>query len=89
MARPSYRCTGSRCTVHRLGAAFPNWLLRAHRAALVGVLEVGRLRPTPVLFALLASICFGGVVFSENGTLVLVVLGVVFIVTAFYAWMIL
>jgi hypothetical protein len=55
----------------------------------VGVLEVGRLRPTPVLFALLASICFGGVVFSEKGTLVLLVLGVVFIVTAFYAWMIL
>jgi hypothetical protein len=55
----------------------------------VGVLEVGRLRPTPVLFALLALICFGGVVISEKGTLVLVVLGVVFIVTAFYAWMIL
>ena len=47
------------------------------------------MRPTPVLFALLAPICFGAAVFSENWPLVLVVLGVVFIITAFYAWMIL
>jgi hypothetical protein len=56
----------------------------------VGVLEVGALRPTPVVFALLALICFGGAVFSERGAIVLVVvLGVLFITTAVYAWMIL
>jgi hypothetical protein len=40
---------------------------------------------TPVLFALLALICFGGAVFSEKGTLVLVVLGVLCIFAAVYA----
>jgi hypothetical protein len=56
----------------------------------VGVLEVGQIvRLTPILFALLALICFGGAVFSEKGALVLVVLGVMFIVSAVYAWMIL
>jgi hypothetical protein len=47
------------------------------------------LRPTPVLFGLLALICFGGAVLSELGAVMLVVLGVLFIVTAVYAWMIL
>jgi hypothetical protein len=46
------------------------------------------LRPTPILFALLTLICFASTVFSGTGTVVLV-LGVVFIITAFYAWMIL
>ena len=47
------------------------------------------MRPTPVFFALLALICFGGgVLFPEWGTLVpvvLVAMGVVFIVIAAYA----
>lgn len=47
------------------------------------------MRPTPILFALLALICFGSSVFSGTGTLVLVALGAVFVITAFYAWMIL
>ena len=47
------------------------------------------MRLTPLLFALLGLICFGGAVVSEEGTLVLEVLGVMFIVTAAYAWMIL
>ena len=47
------------------------------------------MRPTPVLFGLLALICFGGAVLSEKGTLVLVGLGILFIFTAVYAWMIL
>ena len=47
------------------------------------------MRPAPVLFGLLALICFGGAVLSERGAVVLVVLGVLFIVTAVYAWMIL
>jgi hypothetical protein len=47
-------------------------------------------RPTPVLFALLALICFGGaLIFPEWQDLVVVALGVVFIVIAVYAWMIL
>ena len=49
----------------------------------------GALRPIPVLFGLLALICFGGAVLSERGAVMLVVLGVLFIVTAVYAWMIL
>jgi hypothetical protein len=47
------------------------------------------LRPTPILFALLMPICFGGAVFSEKGALVLVVLGVMFVITAVFAWMVL
>ena len=47
------------------------------------------MRPTPVLFGLLALICFGGAVLSERGAVMLVVLGVLFIVTAVYAWTIL
>ncbi|HEX2108042.1 MAG TPA: hypothetical protein VHF70_02040 [Rubrobacteraceae bacterium] len=47
------------------------------------------LRSTPILFAALALICFAGSVFSGTGTLVLVALGAVFVITAFYAWMIL
>ena len=51
------------------------------------------MRLAPVFFALLALICFGGaVLFPEWGTLapvVLVAMGVVFIVIAVYAWMIL
>ena len=47
------------------------------------------MRPTPILFALLALICFGSSVFSGTGTSVLVALGAVFVITAFYAWMIL
>jgi hypothetical protein len=41
------------------------------------------------VFALLALFCFASTVFSGTGTLVLVALGIMFIVTAFYAWMIL
>jgi hypothetical protein len=49
-----------------------------------------RVRPTPVLFALLALICFGGAALSSDaGAVALVVLGVVSIFTAVYAWMIL
>jgi hypothetical protein len=57
----------------------------------VGVLEVGYcVRPTPVLFALLALICFcGALLFPEWHSLVVVALGVVFIVIAVYAWLIL
>jgi hypothetical protein len=57
----------------------------------VGVLEVGYcVRPTPVLFALLALICFGGaLLFPEWQALVVLALGVVFIVIAVYAWLIL
>jgi hypothetical protein len=57
----------------------------------VGVLEVGYcVRPTPVLFALLALICFGvALLFPEWQALVVVALGVVFIIIAVYAWMIL
>ena len=58
---------------------------------MVGVLEVGYcVRPTPVLFALLALICFGAaLLFPEWPALVVLALGVVFIVIAVYAWMIL
>ncbi len=47
------------------------------------------MRPTPVLFGLLALICFAGAVLSELGAVMLVVLGVSFIVAAVYAWTIL
>ncbi len=47
------------------------------------------MRPTPIVFALLALICFASTMFAGTGALVLVALGVMFIVTAFYAWMIL
>ena len=48
------------------------------------------MRPTPVLFGLLALICFGGaLLFPEWQDLVVLALGVVFIVIAVYAWMIL
>ena len=48
------------------------------------------MRPTPVLFALLALICFGGaLLFPEWQALVVLALGVVFIVIAVYAWLIL
>jgi hypothetical protein len=48
------------------------------------------LRPTPFLFALLALMCFGGAALSsDTGAVALVVLGVVSIITAVYAWMIL
>ena len=47
------------------------------------------MRPTPVLFALLALICFGGaLLFTEWQDLVVLTLGVVFIVLAVYAWLI-
>jgi ABC-type transport system involved in multi-copper enzyme maturation permease subunit len=56
----------------------------------VGVLEVGYcVRPTPVLFALLALICFGGALLFPEWQALVVALGVVFIVIAVYAWMIL
>jgi hypothetical protein len=57
----------------------------------VGVVEDGAVRPAPVLFALLALICFGvALLFPGWGTFMLGVLGVVvFIVLAIYAWMIL
>jgi hypothetical protein len=57
----------------------------------VRVLEVGYcVRPTPVLFALLALICFGGaLLIPEWQALVVVALGVVFIFIAVYAWLIL
>ena len=64
--------------------------LRAQSAAAGGNSEGrGPLRPTPILFAALALICFAGSVFSGTGTSVLVALGAVFVITAFYAWMIL
>jgi hypothetical protein len=47
------------------------------------------MRPTPIVFALLALMCFASTAFAGVGALVLVMLGVMFIVTAFYAWMIL
>jgi hypothetical protein len=47
------------------------------------------LRPTPIVFALLALICFASTAFAGMGALVLVALGVMFTITAFYAWMIL
>jgi hypothetical protein len=49
----------------------------------------GILRPTPIVFALLALICFASTIFAGLGASVLVALGVMFIITAFYAWMIL
>jgi hypothetical protein len=49
----------------------------------------GTLRATPIVFALLALICFASTAFAGMETLVLVMLGVMFIITAFYAWMIL
>ena len=47
------------------------------------------MRPTPVLFALLALICFGGALLFPEWQALVVALGVVFIVIAVYAWMIL
>ncbi len=47
------------------------------------------MRPTPILFGLLALICFGGAVLSEKGAIVLVGLGILFIFVAVYAWLIL
>ncbi len=47
------------------------------------------MRPTPIVYALLALICLASTAFAGTGALVLVALGVMFIVTAFYAWMIL
>jgi hypothetical protein len=41
------------------------------------------------VFALLALICFASTAFAATGVVVLVALGVMFIVTAVYAWMIL
>jgi hypothetical protein len=41
------------------------------------------------VFALLALICFASTAFAGMGALVLVALGVMFIITAVYAWMIL
>jgi hypothetical protein len=47
------------------------------------------LSPTPIVFALLALLCFTSTVFAGMGAVVLAALGVMFIITAFYAWMIL
>jgi hypothetical protein len=41
------------------------------------------------VFALLALLCFASIAFVGIGGLVLAALGVMFIVTALYAWMIL
>jgi hypothetical protein len=41
------------------------------------------------VFALLAQLCFTSTVYAGMGALVLVALGVMFIVSAVYAWMIL
>jgi hypothetical protein len=78
-------------TVATRGAMEPtSWVeaLKGAQSAAGGSSGDRGLRPTPVLFALLALICFGSTVFSGTGTLLLVV-GVVLIITAFYAWMIL
>ena len=47
------------------------------------------MRPTPIVFALLALICFTSTVFAGMGAVVLVALGVMFIITAAHAWMVL
>jgi hypothetical protein len=47
------------------------------------------LRPTPIVFALLALFCFASTVFAGMGALMLVALGVMFIISAVYAWMVL
>jgi hypothetical protein len=47
------------------------------------------LRPTPIVFALLALICFASTALAGMGAVVLVALGVMFIITALHAWMVL
>jgi hypothetical protein len=47
------------------------------------------LSPTPIVFALLALFCFASTAFAGMGAVMLVALGVMFVVTAAYAWMVL